>query len=384
MIRILTIVGARPQFIKSAVLSRVILASFKNELEEIIVHTGQHYDPEMSTVFFDELKIPKEKYNLQIGSLNHAHQTARIMMALDDVIAIENPDALLLYGDTNSTLAACLVAIKRHLPIIHIEAGVRSFNKKFPEEVNRIICDHTSSLLFVPSEDGMASLKKEGFKSDETLVPSDLLLNSPNVYKCGDIMYDNTLAFLEEADTYFNRLVAKHQLPSSNFFLATAHRPSNVDDLKNFKEIISFFHYAIDNLGKEIVFPIHPRTKKIIAENEELSAMINKKGLHCIPPVSFIEMIGLEKHTDLVITDSGGVQKEAYFMKKPCLIMLEETPWVELVESKNAKLVGNNYTLLCEGATYFLENKPTNFAPIYGDGKSAYFICEKIIKNLKK
>ncbi|NEN22716.1 UDP-N-acetylglucosamine 2-epimerase (non-hydrolyzing) [Cryomorpha ignava] len=384
MIKLLTVIGARPQFIKSAAISRAISKSFSNKIEEVIVHTGQHYDPEMSNIFFDELNIPKEKYNLKIGSSNHAHQTAKIMIALDEVVEKEMPNAILLYGDTNSTLAACLVGVKRHIPVIHVEAGVRSFNKLFPEEVNRLICDHVSSLLFVPSDDGILSLQKEGFTTAETEPEDNLLLNHPKVYRCGDIMYDNTLYFKDKAESYFKALIDKYHLPESNFFLITAHRPSNVDNLENFKAILSFLHYAIDSLGKEIIFPIHPRTRKLIDQNQELSGMIDAKGIHCMPPISFIEMIGLEKNADLIVTDSGGVQKEAFFMKKPCLIMLEETPWVELVESKNAKLVGSDYDLLCQGAKYFLENKPQHFESIYGDGKSAHFICEKIIENIKK
>jgi UDP-GlcNAc3NAcA epimerase len=384
MIKLLTVVGARPQFIKSAAISRSIAQDFSSEIKEVIVHTGQHYDPNMSDVFFTELSIPKEKYNLGIGSSNHASQTAQIMISLDKVVEDEKPSALLLYGDTNSTLAACLVAVKRHIPIIHIEAGVRSYNKKFPEEVNRIICDHMSSLLFVPSEDGMLNLEKEGCSAEETLPGNSLLLNAPNMYRCGDIMYDNTLYFSDKADVYFANLCQRYGLPENNFIMVTAHRPSNVDESRTLKNIIMFFHYAIDVLGKKIVFPIHPRTKKLIEQDTELSNLIEKEGIHCIPPISFIEMIGLEKNSDLVVTDSGGVQKEAYFMEKPCLIMLEETPWVELVESKKAKLVGHNYELLCEGAKFYLENKPSNFEPLYGDGASAKFICETILKNIKK
>lgn len=384
MIKIVTIIGARPQFIKAAAISRAINNDFKDKIDEVIVHTGQHYNVEMSEVFFNELNIPKEKYNLNIGSFNHAYQTAKIMMAFDDVIEIEKPDAILLYGDTNSTLAGCLVGIKRHIPVIHVEAGVRSFNKEFPEEVNRLICDHVSSLLFVPSDDGMLNLKKEGFSTKAFQKDEKDILNQPMVYRCGDIMYDNTLFFKSKAGSYFNTLSQKYDLPKKDFFLVTAHRPSNVDDIKNFKEIVSFFHYAVDELKKQIVFPVHPRTQKKISEDKTLSEMIAKKGIYCIPPVSFIEMIGLQEKADIVITDSGGVQKEAYFMKKPCLIMLNETPWVELVQSNNAKLVGNNYKLLCEGAVHFLKNKPTHFEEIYGDGKSAQFICQKIIENFCK
>ena len=381
MIKIVTVVGARPQFIKSAAISREISLNFSSQINEVIVHTGQHYDKSMSNVFFDELNIPKEKYNLQIGSSNHANQTAQIMISFDDVIEKENPNAVLLYGDTNSTLAACLVAVKRQIPIIHIEAGVRSYNKKFPEEVNRLICDHVSSLLFVPSYDGVKCLLREGFSTENT-ANNDILMNNPLVFHCGDIMYDNTLFFKNKADMHLEKLFTKYSLPKKDYFLITAHRPSNVDITENFKNILSFCHYAINILNKKIVFPIHPRTKKLLENNKELLRMTNIEGLYTIPPVSFIEMIGLQKFSDLIITDSGGVQKEAFIMEKPCLIMLEETPWVELVESKNAMIVGSNYELLCKGAEYYLNNTPKTFDSIYGNGQSCNFICQKIIENI--
>ena len=382
MIKIVTVVGARPQFIKSAAISREIRNNFSNYIEEIIVHTGQHYDNNMSNVFFNELNIPKEKYNLHIGSLNHANQTAEIMTSFDEVMDIEKPDAILLYGDTNSTLSACLVGIKRHIPIIHVEAGVRSYNKKFPEEVNRLICDHVSSILFVPSDDGIMCLEKEGFFVNNA-INDGLLMNKPLVFKCGDVMYDNVLFFQSISDNYFEKIVKKYSLPENDYFLITAHRPSNVDNIKDFRNILSFCHYGIKKLNKKIIFPLHPRTRKLIESNPELKEMVEIEGLFILPPVSFLEMIGLQKNAELVITDSGGVQKEAYFMNKPCLIMLEETPWVELVKSKNAKIVGNNYNLLCSGAEHYLNNKPKKFDNIYGDGKSSNFICKKIIENIK-
>lgn len=384
MIKLLTVVGARPQFIKAAAISRSISCHFWEKIEEVTLHTGQHYDPNMSEVFFEELSIPREKYNLKIGSYNHAHQTAKIMMGIDEVVDIEKPDALLLYGDTNSTLAASLVAIKRHIPIIHIEAGVRSYNKEFPEEVNRLICDHVSSVLFVPSDSGMESLKKEGFTFDKNFKTKEEILNAPRVFRCGDIMYDNTLFFKDKSDLYFSKLIKHFQIPASNYFLVTAHRPSNVDQPESLENILNFFHFAIDKQHKSIIFPMHPRTKSIIDSNEKLSILLNKPGIFVIPPVSFIEMIALEKNADIVVTDSGGVQKEAYFMEKPCLIMLEETPWVELIASNNARLVGNDYILLCEGALHYLNQKPTEFEKLYGDGKSANFICEKIIEIFEK
>ena len=388
MKKILTIVGARPQFIKASAISRVLTSKYFSDVEEVMVHTGQHYDHNMSDVFFKELGLKKEKYNLNIGSSSHAVQTAQMMIEIDKVIDIEDPDAVLLYGDTNSTLASCIVAVKRHIPIIHIEAGVRSHNKKFPEEVNRLICDHVSSMLFVPTYSGIDCLRKEGLNDDRehnySLIQEKqvCLLNSPLVYKCGDIMYDNTLFFQEKANLYFERVYQKNELPKHKYVLVTAHRPSNVDDSGKLKEILRFFHFLINDLGLVVVFPTHPRTKKIIEQSKELKKLIDKSGIYCIPPVSFIEMVGLEKNAELIVTDSGGVQKEAYFMNKPCLIMLEETPWVELLETGNAKLVGNNYDSLCKGAKDFIERKNYSFKKIYGDGNSAKFICEKIYENL--
>ena len=381
MIKILTIIGARPQFIKAAAISRAIRNHFSSQIKEVIVHTGQHYDPNMSAVFFNELEIPQEKYNLRIGSGNHANQTASMMVEIDKVISGENPDALLVYGDTNSTLAACLVAIKIHLPVIHVEAGVRSYNKKFPEEVNRLICDHMSSMLFVPSDAGMDSLKKEGFNTE--LKPHEKLSpDAPMVYRCGDIMYDNTLYFkdkLGDESLFFE----KFQLPAKDYILCTMHRPSNVDQHETLESILSAFRTVVENKQVSIILPLHPRTKEIIEKNDKLQGIMDHDKIFVIPAVSFLEMILLEKHASLVITDSGGVQKEAYFMKKPCLIMLEETPWTELVETGNAILVGSDFNKIVNGARYFLENTAIlKYPELYGDGKSAEFICKKLITHL--
>ncbi|MDX2360310.1 MAG: UDP-N-acetylglucosamine 2-epimerase (non-hydrolyzing) [Crocinitomicaceae bacterium] len=379
MIKILTIIGARPQFIKAAAISRAIRNHFASSIEEVLVHTGQHYDKALSSVFFDELKIPKEKYNLQIGSGSHAEQTAKMLTEIEKVALVEKPDAILLYGDTNSTLAACLVGIKLHVDIIHVEAGVRSYNKEFPEEVNRIICDHMASVLFVPSDAGMESLGRENFKVNE-LPQGTINASNAAVFRCGDIMYDNTLYFLDQINARGAATFEKYSIPRENFILATMHRPSNVDQHDTLESILSAFNTIIENHGKSIVLPLHPRTKNILENSESLSQLLQNDKLHIIPPVSFLEMIELEKHADLVVTDSGGVQKEAYFMEKPCLIMLDETPWVELVESNNALLVGSDYQKIIDGADHFLnENSSLEFTALYGDGKTSEFICEQLI-----
>lgn len=378
-IKLLTIIGARPQFIKAAAISRAIKNNFDNQIEEILVHTGQHYDSNMSKVFFEELKIPKEKYNLNVGSGSHSVQTAKMMTEMDTVINKENPTAILLYGDTNSTLAACLVAIKEHIPIIHVEAGVRSYNKKFPEEVNRLVCDHMSSLLFVPSDAGINSLSKEGVNNTNN--NNNVSPDNPRVYRCGDIMYDNTLFYRDNALNSTNNIFKKYNLPNENIILATLHRPSNVDQKESLENILKAFHKIIEQSNRSIILPLHPRTLKSINQIHNLTSYLNHEKLHVIPPVSFLDMVVIEEHVDLIITDSGGIQKEAYFMNKPCLIMLEETPWTELIETKTAKLVGSSYDKLINGASEFLNKEvELNYPELYGDGKASQFICSKIIE----
>ncbi len=383
MLRILTIIGARPQFIKASAISRAIRTNYSNQIHEIIIHTGQHYDKKMSNVFFEELELPREKYNLNIGSGSHAEQTAKMMIEIEKIVFKENPNVILLYGDTNSTLAACLVGIKIQIPIIHVEAGVRSYNKKFPEEVNRLICDHMSSLLFVPSDAGIDSLKKEGITiQSEPKYPINA--DNPMVFRCGDIMYDNTLFFLDKVEQKEKDLYEKYSFDKNDFILATMHRPSNVDKTNTLKSILTGFNAIIKEHNKSIILPLHPRTKKNLNQTPELKKLISNNKLHIISPISFLEMLILEKSADLIITDSGGVQKEAYFLKKPCLIMLEETPWPELIESKNALLVGSDSKKIIEGAYhFFVEKKDLNFAPLYGDGRASEYICEEMIKILK-
>lgn len=377
MIKLVTIIGARPQFIKAAAISRAVRKHFGKQIHEIIVHTGQHYDENMARVFFEELQIPKEKYNLGIGSGSHAAQTANMMIAIEEVVLKESPDALLLYGDTNSTLAACLVAAKLFIPIIHVEAGVRSYNKIYPEEVNRLICDHFSSLLFVPSDAGIRALQKEGF-SIENRPNVRANPDHPRVYRCGDIMYDNTLFFLDKVKK--ESIFGKYNITAERYILATMHRPSNVDRAETLENILKALISIGDKYHRTIILPLHPRTKQKVSEIPNLKEMLRNERIHITEPVSFLDMIVLEKDADLVITDSGGVQKEAYFVEKPCLIMLDETPWPELVESKNALLVGSDYDRICNGAEYYLgSNKELQFPLLYGDGKASEFICREII-----
>ena len=380
VLKLVTVIGARPQMIKAAAISRSIRSHFSENVSETIVHTGQHYDPNMSQVFFDELGIPKEKYNLETGPGSHAVQTAKMMISIENVLLTEKPDALLLYGDTNSTLAACLVASKLFIPIIHVEAGVRFYNKLYPEEVNRIICDHLSALLFVPSAAGVKSLEEENIRnhvSDHQTAD----YNKQGVFFTGDIMYDNTLHFAGIAKSKAEEIAAKYSLPES-FLLLTMHRPSNVDSKESLQGILGAMSSIAEIHGRNIVFPIHPRTQAIVESDPGLTEFVSSSRIQLIPPVSFIEMIHLESTASLIVTDSGGVQKEAYFLEKPCIIMLDETPWTELIDSGTAILTGNDPAKI-RAAYETLSNKQLSFnRGLYGDGKAADFIVSKIIEHL--
>ena len=382
MIRVLTIIGARPQIIKAAAISRAIRKNFSDRLTEIIVHTGQHYDENMSGVFMQELNIPKEDYNLAVGSSSHGKQTAMMLESIEHLLIKEKPDAIIIYGDTNSTLAGGIAASKIHIPVIHIEAGLRSFNKKMPEEINRICCDHISTLLFSPTPTAIHNLEREGF---QTGAKPPYTIDHPGVFQCGDIMYDNSLYYgtiAAEKTTILKDL----DLKVNDFVLATVHREENTDQPKNLNAIFSAF-LEIANLNKlTVVIPAHPRTRKMMASllekniHQQLTESIYIKF---IQPVSFLEMTMLEQSCKMVLTDSGGVQKEAYFFRKPCLILREETEWVELVENGCASITGTDPVKIIESFTNFFHKKEVlNFAPVFGDGKAAEFICGKIIEVL--
>ncbi len=387
--KLVTIIGARPQIIKAAALSRAIRNHYADQIKEVIVHTGQHYDDNMSQVFFDELQIPRPDYNLHVGSASHGVQTARMTEGIEAFLIKEQPDFIVLYGDTNSTLAGAVAAAKIHVPIVHIEAGLRSFNKSMPEEINRIVCDHCSTLLFTPTKAGLENLRREGFSIDEsgpstlrqaqgsgTSVPT---IDNPRVYHCGDIMYDNSLHFANIAEEKTD-IIQRLDLAGKPFILATIHRDSNTDH----PERLSAIFRALIQLSKEcqVVLPLHPRTNKLLKTNldEDLQKQIfSSPDIKLIPPVSFLEMIALERHAQLVMTDSGGVQKEAYFFKKPCIILRPETEWVEIVETGNAILADADESRIMQAWQHFKVNPPTSFPEIFGDGHAAEFMLEQIL-----
>ena len=381
--KLVTIIGARPQIIKAAALSRAIRNHYADKIQEIIVHTGQHYDDNMSQVFFDELQIPRPDYNLHVGSASHGVQTARMTEGIEALLIKEQPDFIVLYGDTNSTLAGAVAAAKIHVPIVHIEAGLRSFNKAMPEEINRIVCDHCSTLLFTPTKAGLENLKREGFPIDDSGVSTSSTtaptIDNPKVYHCGDIMYDNSLHFANIAEEKTD-IIQRLELAGKPFILATIHRDSNTDQPERLSAIFS----ALIRLSEEcqVVLPLHPRTSKLLNTNlrEELREQIfNNPNIRLIPPVSFLEIIALERHAQLVMTDSGGVQKEAYFFKKPGIILRPETEWVEIVETGNAILADADENRIMQAWKHFKDNPPTKFPEIFGDGHAAEFMLKQML-----
>ena len=374
MIKIVTIIGARPQIIKAAALSRAIKENFSNEINEVIVHTGQHYDENMSQVFFDELGIPTPNYNLGVGSGSHGVQTSKMIEGIEEILIKEKPDYLIVYGDTNSTLAGAIAASKIHIPIVHIEAGLRSYNKAMPEEINRICCDHCSTMLFSPTATGYNNLIKEGFNPENK---KPYTIDNPGIYHCGDVMYDNSLHFAE---------MAKDKRPKTkgNYILCTIHRNNNTDEPERLSSIVKALLKLSEE--KEIVIPLHPRTKKLLDVNlssELYNQLINNKRIHIIPPASFLEMIRLEKNADLVITDSGGVQKEAFFFKKPCIIIRSETEWKEIVECGAAIIADANEEKIIDSYYQFIQKENQEYPEYFGDGKAAFFICNELINNKK-
>ena len=319
-LKIITVVGARPQFIKAAAVSRTISSQFSKQVEEKIIHTGQHFDENMSQVFFDELGIPKPDYNLAISGGNHGAMTGKMLDGIEQVLLKEKPDWLLIYGDTNSTLAGALAASKLHIPIAHVEAGLRSFNMRMPEEINRIGSDRISTLLFCPTETSVQNLKIEGINR--------------GVHNVGDVMYDVALYFREKARIHSN-VLERLKLSPKKFVLATCHRAENTDDSFKLREILAALS-EISNHCK-VIFPLHPRTK-IKIESLGLGDLL--RPLIVVDPLSFLDMVALEQSAKIILTDSGGVQKEAFFYRVPCITMRDETEWVETVIQGGNSLAG--------------------------------------------
>ena len=347
--RIVTIFGARPQFIKAAVLSREI-KNYNNSIEEILVHTGQHFDKNMSDVFFEELEIPKPKYFLDINCCSHGQMTGKMLSEIEDVLLQEKSDMVLVYGDTNSTLAGALAASKLHIPVAHVEAGLRSFNKKMPEEINRLLTDHLSSFLFCPTKQAIKNLGMEGITS--------------GVHHVGDIMYDATIFAKDYISKNSNKFNNYLTLDKVNFALMTIHREESTKNQENFSKFMSFATKFSEKNKIKILFPIHPRINDLVKKYKENSSFF------LIDPISYFETQFLLGKASFVITDSGGLQKEAYFHKVPCITLRSETEWVETIE--------NGWNRLWTDKSY----KSRKIIEDYGDGFSAKKIIEILINNL--
>ena len=381
MKKIITVIGARPQIIKAAAISRAIKNNFSDKILEVIVHTGQHYDENMSQIFFEELEIPFPNFNLNVGSGSHGEQTAKMLEGLENIYVQEKPDAVIVYGDTNSTIAAALAAAKIHIPVIHIEAGLRSFNKAMPEEINRIACDHMSTLLFTPTEIGQRNLLNEGIKNDQKEAAS---IDNPKIYLCGDIMYDNSLYFSEMSEQK-SEILKELKITTDEFILCTIHRDTNTDDTANLNAIFRALLRIQKTSNLKIVLPLHPRTKEKLNSHldENLLTEINQnKNFKIIPPLGFLDIISLEKNARLIITDSGGLQKEAFFFQKPCVILREQTEWIEIVENGNALIAGANELKIISSVETLIKRTDFTYPNLYGDGNAANFICKKITEEL--
>jgi UDP-GlcNAc3NAcA epimerase len=383
-IKLLNIVGARPQIIKASAISRAIRRYYSNDINEIIIHTGQHYDKELSGVFFDELEIHMPHYNLAVGSAGHGRQTSLMIKGIEEVLLKEKPDCVLLYGDTNSTLAGALAASKLHYPVIHIEAGLRSFNKSMPEELNRIMSDHASTLLFAPTNTAFKNLMSEGFKPENS---PPYTINNPKIYLTGDIMYDNSMFFAELAEKKKAEFLSKMSLDRCNYVLATIHRDTNTDDIFRLREIFITLKSLAEERNIKLVMPLHPRT--IISLKTRLKELYEElfkcQYVNIIPPVSFLEMILLEKNCRMIITDSGGVQKESHFFRKPCIVLRKETEWIELVNNGTARLVdADPLRIRTEFNNFMNSSDILEYPEFYGDGKTAEFILKEILLMFEK
>ncbi|CAM2779137.1 UDP-N-acetylglucosamine 2-epimerase (non-hydrolyzing) [Hathewaya histolytica] len=351
--KIITVVGARPQFIKAAAVSNVI----RKEHEEILIHTGQHYDENMSKIFFEELKIPKPDYNLSVGSGGHGEQTGKMLIELEKIYLKEKPDLVLVYGDTNSTLAGALCASKLLIPVAHVEAGLRSFNMSMPEEQNRILTDHISKFLFVPTETAEGNLSNEGVNE--------------GVYNVGDVMFDAVLHFKRLAcEKEF--ILDKIGIKENEYILTTIHRAENTNDINRLKNIIE----ALNESDKRVILPLHPRTKKYMMDY----GLNFNENIKIIDPVGYLDMITLEMHSQKIVTDSGGVQKEAFFMHKPCVTMRDETEWVETVQNGWNIIVGTDKDKILDAIMHFIPTKEQK--EIFGDGNAAEKILSIINRGL--
>lgn len=371
MLKIISVVGARPQFIKAAAISRAINEFNRKRkrsslrIKEAIVHTGQHYDYNMNDIFFEELKLKQPDFNLNVGSYSQGKQTALMLERIENVFKKEMPDLVIVYGDTNSTLAGALAAKKLHILLAHIEAGLRSYNMNMSEEINRVIVDRISDIFFCPSKTAVRNLFWEGIKDSQSN-------GFPKVFLVGDVMYDSILFYLSVAKARSN-ILKKLSLKPKNYYLATIHRAENTDDLSRLRSILESL-YDIAQKSALVIFPVHPRTKKAISL---LKIKRFTNALRIIEPVSYLDMLMLEKNAKAILTDSGGVQKEAYFLRVPCITLRDETEWVETVDSGLNVLTGTDKEKIEEALNRFETLKPKQLKP-YGDGKASKRIVDII------
>lgn len=373
MTKIITIIGARPQFIKAAVLSSKIVNKYEGLIDEILIHTGQHYDSAMSDIFFSELKIPKPKYQLNIGSHDHGKQTALMLVELESIMVAEKPDFVLVYGDTNSTLAGGLAAAKLNIPVIHVEAGVRSHNLDMPEEVNRIIVDEISSVLFAPNESSKNYLvRREGVNelSSNSLRRNKLIVNS------GDIMYEGITTTFKNCSKEDISIIQNGE-GDKRLILMTIHRPQNTDCPYRLTEIIeSALELAIDY---NIVFTVHPRTRKKLEEYGLLDKILACQNFYLIGPQSYFSMLKLQELSILILTDSGGLQKEAYIQRKPCLVIRDETEWMDLMKSNCFALAKAEKSSILRNFWDIISKDWNDLGNLFGEGNTSEIICETIL-----
>ena len=366
--KIITIIGARPQFVKAAMVSRAIISHNRNNnhlVEEFILHTGQHYDETMNDIFFKKLDIPLPAWQLNCGQGSHAEMTAGMWIDIEKVLKQNRPDYVLVYGDTNSTLAGALAAAKLHIPVVHVEAGLRSFNKQMPEEINRSLTDHLSDYLFCPTYAAVRNLNHEGITT--------------NVIHSGDVMYDAALTFGEIAGQT-STILTSLQVEAKQFYLCTVHRAENTDRLKRLSHIIQAL-IEIARPDCPVILPLHPRTKKQLHTWQLFPKIETNKAIRLVEPVDYLDMIMLEKHAKAILTDSGGVQKEAYFHRTPCITLRDETEWVETITAGWNQIAGCRK----EKILYCLANN-TQRTDIeeYGDGHAAEIIVNTLLHEVKK
>lgn len=358
--KIVTIIGARPQFIKAATVSRALRQH--KEVREVLVHTGQHFDDNMSEVFFREMGIPDPAYHLGIHGGTHGKMTGQMLEKIEEVLLAEKPDWVLVYGDTNSTLAGALAAVKLHIPLAHVEAGLRSYNRRMPEEINRVLTDHASDLLFAPTQQAVDNLTKEG-------------LDAQKIRRVGDVMCDAAMYFSAQAETG-SKVLERLRLSSKGYVLATLHRAENTEDAGRLSDLLGCLNSAAEELP--VVLPLHPRTQQAI-ERMGLAQKLSS-GIKLIEPVGYLDMVMLEMHARVVATDSGGVQKEAYFHRTPCITLRDETEWVELVDSGWNVLAGRDQVKFKAAFHAALNNRlPEWSAELYGDGHAAEDIIRQLI-----